>query len=121
MVTRKYGFRLLHSVLWLALGVLPKPELSEITPSYTHSLFTIQTVYAEFHSTHHHEIAITRVFPRCSEGWVWGGSKEILSFGFFFYILFNHYPNHICERKVATLIVLTVKSLFLSPNNMFEI
>lgn len=93
MVTRKYGFRLLHSVLWLALGVLPKPELSEIAPSYTHSLFTIQTVYAEFHSTHHHEIAITRVFPRCSEGfgsvWVWGGSTEILSY-FKFWGFFLH-------------------------------
>lgn len=38
------GFRLLHSLGWLALGVLPVPELSEITSSQPCSLFTILNV-----------------------------------------------------------------------------
>lgn len=37
----------------------------------------------------------------------------------FFFMFFDYYPYHICEEKLATLIVLEyIHSLFTSPNNV---
>lgn len=68
----------------------------------------------------------SRVFLRFSEGLGadWGGGRGVLWVSKLYeghFVISDQYSYRICAGKPATLIVLTVKSLFVSPNNVFEI